>query len=184
MVFWDDLGLATNYTVDAEVEYPGDGVWGIEQVRIAGMSGALAAGPQALIRPALREPWLLVAGFPELGSLYASADPGALCMVSRFDRAVLINTEEPSVQTLIHDNPVSVASSLDHGLLLIADFWTISAFDSTGLRWQSKQLVEDDLHIRRTDGDWIVCRGAGVDPAHPVEVTVDARTGDVIQAVR
>ena len=180
MVFYDDLGFATNYTVDAEIEYPGDGDWGIEQINVDGMRGYLAAGPQALIRPKIREPWLLAADLPELGSLYGSSDPDAICLVSRFDRAVLIDTEKPSLQTTIHDYPVSVASVLDHGLLLIADYWAITAYDSWGLRWESKQLVADDLHIRRTDGDWIVCRGAGTNPAHPLEITVDARTGEVI----
>ena len=181
MVFWDDLGFATNYTVDATPEYPGDGVWSYRDVFV-GLPGDLrSVGPQALIEPMSGEPWLLRAGFSELGALYGHPDPSIICLFERHVRVTLINTLEPNQQILIDDQPVSIASVIDEQLLLVGGWAHVAAYGTDGLNWTSAQLFDDDLHIRRTDNGRIVCRGLRAGNLVPVEVTLDARTGEVIQ---
>lgn len=181
MVFWDDLGFATNYAVDAEVEYPGDGDWAYSQRRIAKPGSDLVGGPQAIIRPGRGEPWLLVTAFVGLGALYATADPSLLCVFEQFDRVVLVNTEDPSIQVAVDDvQPVRVAASVDQGLLLVCEWSGIVAVAANGVRWRAQALRVDDLKVTRADGDRIYYRG--VDPADASEVrgSLDAVTGELI----
>jgi hypothetical protein len=111
MVFWDDLGFATNYAVDAQLEFPGDGAWDYPERRILRPGSDLIGGPQALIRPRNAEPWLLVTGFTGLGAIYATADPDVLCVFEQFSRATFVNVRDPDVQTTPDDlYPVRIAS--------------------------------------------------------------------------
>jgi hypothetical protein len=138
--------------------------------------------PIAIIRPLALEPFVLSAAFIELGSLYATPDPHRICVLGRFDRVVLVDTTNPDSQEILSFSPVGVASALDEQLLLIHDEASVTALGVDGILWTSGKVVADDLHIRRTDNGRIVCRGwdirDGVEGA--VEVTLDARTGEII----
>ena len=182
MVFWDDLGFVTNYTVDAEIEYPGDGEWGYEQHRLADARSDRVGGPQALIRPAHGDPWLLTTAFAGLGALYATADPDVICVFEQFDRIVLVNVSEPTIQMTMDDvYPVRIAASVDQGLLLVCDWNGITAIGNDGVRWRAPDLIYD-LHVTRADGDRIYFRGTH--PGESVEArgSIDARTGGVISS--
>jgi hypothetical protein len=180
MVFWDDLGFATDYRVEPEPEYPGDGEWRYRDVFVGLHDDLRSVGPQALIEPLSGEPWLLRAGFSGLGALYGHPNPSIICLFERYARVTLINTQDPGQQALIDEQPVSVASAVDEQLLLIGGWAHVTAYDSEGPKWTSAPLFDDDLHIRRTDNGRIVCRGHRPESLAPVEVTLDARTGEVM----
>lgn len=177
MVFWDDLGFATNYSVDPAPEFPADGNWGAPEVRVDG--GSLLGGPQALISPRTGAAWVLSTRFMDVGSLYGTPDPDALCLVDRFEHAIVVHTLDPLKQTHLAVVPISVAAALDERLLLIGDERRVTAFGAEGLAWTSVDLFDRDLRIRRTDSGRIVCRGwdRTRSTAAPVEATLDARTG-------
>lgn len=180
MVFWDDLGFATNYTVDPGPEYPGNGSWDYPEHRIFKPGSDLVGGPQALIRPEHADPWLLVTGFTTLGALYATADPDVICVFEQFDRVVFVNVRDPATQALIDDvYPVRIAAAIDEGLLLVCDWNGITAIGVDGVRWRAPDLIYD-LHVTRADGDRIYFRGTV--PGESVEArgSLDAPTGDII----
>ena len=180
MVFWDDLGFATNYAVDPGLEYPGDGSWDYPEHRIIKPGSDLVGGPQALIRPEQADPWLLVTGFTNLGALYATADPDVICVFEQFDRIVFVSVSEPTIQMTMDDvYPVRIAASVDQGLFLVCDWNGITAIGVGGVRWRAPDLIYD-LHVTRADGDRIYFRGTA--PGESVEAhgALDARTGDVM----
>jgi hypothetical protein len=180
MVFWDDLGFATNYTVDADIQYPGDGEWMYPEHRVVKPGSDLIGGPQALIHPALAEPWLLVTAFTGLGALYATADPEILCVFEQFERVVFVNVEEPSMQLALDDiYPVRIAASVDQGLLLVSDWSGITAIGVDGVRWRAPNLTYD-IHITRADGERIYFRGTDPGESSETRGSLDARTGGVI----
>jgi hypothetical protein len=175
MVFWDDLGFPTNYSVDADLEYPGNGVWGFAEHRILDPDNGILGAPQALVRPVGAEPWLLVTEFGTLGALYATADPDVICVFDQLRRLVFVDVANPTRQTLaIGIAPVRMAASNDQGLLLVCDWAGIAAFGAEGVRWRATELVAD-LHVTRADGDRIYYRGAG-----ETRGVLDARTGAII----
>ena len=150
-------------------------------VEIDGGPTLPTAAPIAIIRPNNGDPWVLSAGFFDLGQLYGSPDPNALCVVERYDRVVFVDvkTHRQIDQGVVY--PVHVAAALDHGLLLIADSDSIIALGPDGPRWTAKSLVLDDLHITRSDGDRIYFRGFDVNGVDQLRGSLDARTGEVIQ---
>jgi hypothetical protein len=176
MVFWDDLGFATNYSVDAEPEYPGNGEWGFPEHRVLSPASDILGAPQALVRPGGNTgPWLLVTEFATLGALYATPDPDVICVFDQLRRLVFVNVQSPSQQTMAEGiAPVRMAASVDQGLLLVCEWAGITAFGSDGVRWRAPDLVAD-LHITRADGDRIYYRGAGESRGW-----LDARTGEVL----
>jgi hypothetical protein len=178
MVFWDDLGFTTDYSVDPDPEFPADGNWGAPEVRV-GSTGSLLGGPQAVISPRAGAAWVLSTHFTDIGSLYGTPDPDSICVVDRFEQATLVDTLQPLKQTRLVATPISAAAALDEGLLLIADERRVTAFGIAGLAWTSVDLFDRDLHIRRTDNGRIVCRGWDLtrSTTRPVEATLIARTG-------
>jgi hypothetical protein len=146
--------------------------------------GGLRATPAAIaiLRPTAAEAFVLASAFVELGALYAAPDSALLCVVDRFHSAVLVDTTQPQNQSRLPVDPVGVAAALDENLLLLADRTSITAVGRGGVAWKSDHIFTDDLHIRRTDNGRIVCRGwnYSVSSTRPVEITLDARTGQVI----
>jgi hypothetical protein len=180
VVFWDDLGFATNYTVDADPEYPGDGEWGLPVVEIGPARALPTPSPVAVIRPTDGESWVLSTAFAGLGGVYGTPRADVLCLVEQFHRVVLINVTRPVEQTEIDAHPVRIAASVDEGLLLVAGWAAITAVGPEGIRWRSADLVLDDLHITRSDGGRIYYRGESFDGSGELRGSVDAHTGEVI----
>ena len=181
MVFWDDLGFATNYAVDADPEFPGDGQWDYPQQRIVAPGSELVGGPQALISPRDASPWLLVTGFTGLGALYATADPDVLCVFEQFSRLTFVDARDPRIQTTQDDMyPVRIAAATGVGLFLVLDWDGITAIGNDGVRWRRTGLVYD-IHVTRSDGDRIYYRGGNVHVAGDIRGSLDARTGEIIQ---
>ncbi len=179
MVFWDDLGFVTNYAVDAELEFPGDGGWDYPERRIHRPGSELIGGPQALIRPGDATPWLLVTGFTTLGALYATADPDVLCVFEQFSRVTFVDVRDPAVQMTVDDlYPVRVAGAVDEGLLLVLDWSGITAIGADGVRWRQPDLAYD-IHVTRSDGDRIYFRGGNLEVGAEIRGSLDARTGDL-----
>ncbi len=183
MVHWDDLGFATNYTVDDEIEYPGDGQWGMPIHELAGGRSVPTPGPVAIIRPTEGEPWVLAAGFAGVAGLYGTPDPFRFCAFERFGRVVLVDIRNPSDQVELAIYPVRISASIDQGLLLVCDWQSVTAIGAEGIRWKSAELVSDDLHITRARGDRIDYRGNNHSVVGAVTGSLDARTGEVVLTV-
>lgn len=181
-MIWDDLGFRTEYAVDPEPDYPGDGVWTSRQVSIAGTNSVLARGAVALVTPDDSNPWLLDAEIPQVGGLYGTPHPSALLYFDRFTRAVIIDVRDPDAQTELEFRPVSVAMARDEQLLLIGGADRVLAWGVNGIAWVSEAVMDADLHIRRTDNGRIVCRGTRLGDSIPstAEVTLDASTGRIL----
>jgi len=178
MVYWDDLGFDTNFAVDSDLEYPGDGRWTSPQVLVG---DELGAGPLAEISPFEDAPWLLASGLTSVGGLYGCPDPDALCVFARGESAVFVGVREPHTQTRLGITPVRIASAHEPSLLLMTEVDSVSAFDADGSRrWRSKAIALD-LHILRTDNGRIVCRGFGLDASTTVVATLDAATGAFLE---
>jgi hypothetical protein len=178
MVYWDDLGFATGYTVDAEPEYPADGDWGVPEVRLLKSFGSLLGAPLAVIRPIDAEPWLLSASIAEWGALYGSPNPHEIYFLDRFLALIRADVRRPTEYLEIDTLPIHISASVQQGLLLVAGQFDLDAFDEDGLRWRSERLFLDDLQVVRTFRDRIVCSGSSM--AGPqVEVVLDAATGAV-----
>ena len=180
MVFWDDLGFATNYTVEADLEFPGDGGWDYPERRIVRPGRELIGGPQALVRPVDAAPWLLVSGFTALGALYATSDPNVLCVFEQFGWVTFVDVRRPENQRTWDDvYPVRIAAATDAGVLLVLDWAGITAIGADGVRWRQSDLAYD-IHVTRSDGDRIYYRGGNLDIGAEVRGSLDARTGTVI----
>jgi hypothetical protein len=177
MVFFDELGFAANYTVDAEPEYPGDGDWGLPEFHVL---GAGLGGPVAIMRPMDAAPWLLSATFGHPGAIYATPAPDILCVMEQFTFVTLIDVRTPSAQTRLDVSAVRVSAALDEQLLLLAGWSAVTAWAPEGIRWVSNDVL-DDIHIRRTDNGRIVCTGMRAGVVGEAEVTLDAATGRVIR---
>jgi hypothetical protein len=136
--------------------------------------------PVAVIRPHDGSPWVLSTKFDSVGALYATPDPDLICVLDRSQPPVMIDVREPSTHFSLPIEPVRVASAIDEQLLLFADWQTVTAWGSDGIRWTSEPIFEYDLHIRRTDNGRIVCTGSNFAATERWEVTLDASTGGVI----
>ncbi len=181
-MLFDDLGFAADYSVDTELEYPGDGNWGFPEFRVRA-NGSSFGGPRAIIRPTGGEAWVLVSDLSDIGAIYATPNPRMLCLVDRFSTAITIDVDDPADQTVLDvARPMSVAGAPDVELLFIGDDARVTAFGLHGLQWQSEALFDDDLRIRRTDNERVLCRGWNytLSTTAPIEVTLDAHTGEVI----
>jgi hypothetical protein len=179
MTGWDDLGFAVDYEVDAGIEYPGDGDWGIAEYTVPGRSAWETTAAAAIIRPASGDPWLLSTGMVHGAELYGAPEPWQLCVFGWQERAVLVDTRAPEERVELDGYPLSIARARDENLLLLADESSIWAADSRGIVWRHDHLFADELRIRRTDNGRIVCRGFDHSPTR-TELTLDARTGNLI----
>jgi len=177
MVHWDDLGFVTNYAVDDDIEYPGDGQWGMPIHELATGRILPTPGPVAIIRPTGGEPWVLAAGFIGVAGLYGTPDPSRLCAFERFGRVVLVDIRNPADQVELAVHPVRIAAHVDRGLLLVCDWQSVTAIGAEGIRWKSAELVRDDLHITRARGDRIDYWGNSYSGVGAVRGSLDARTG-------
>jgi hypothetical protein len=180
MAFWDDLGFDTNYTVDADPEYPGDGEWRMPVVELSGGASLPTPGPVAVLHPAVGEPWVLSVGFSGLCQLFGSPDPDTICVVERFARFAMINVHTREQREQVGVSPVHVAAAPEFGLLLVAGHTSITAIGLDGIRWTAGGLVDEDIHITRSDGDRVYFRGLTFDGESVREVrgSIDARTGE------
>ena len=181
-MLFDDLGFAAEYAVETDLEFPADGDWGFPEIRIRD-NGAVFGGPLAIIRPTDGQPWVLLSDLHGIGMIYGTPNPRLVCLVDRFRSIVAIDIDNPNDQTRLDVfYPVSIASAPDLGLLFVGDNEQVTAFGVRGMGWRSGPVFDDDLRIRRTDNERIVCRGwnYSVSTTAPVEVTLDARTGEVI----
>lgn len=183
-MFYDGLGFPADYTVDADIEYPGDGNWGMPVVEVSGGPTLPTPSPVAIIRPVGAEPWVLAAGFSGVGALYGAPDPAQVCVVDRYDRVVFVNVRTRDQQDQGVRHPVHVAAAVDYGLLLIAEADAITAIGADGIRWRAAGLVGADLHITRSDGERVYFRGVGFGYIGQLRGSLDTRTGALFPASR
>jgi hypothetical protein len=180
MVFWDDLGFDTNYTVDVDIEYPGDGQWGMPVVELISGPTLPTPAPVATIRSAHGREWVLSAGFTGIGDIFGSPDPDSFCVVERYGRVIWMNAETLDQRDQGRFDPVHVAAAADYGLLLLAGPNSIAAIGTDGVRWTASNLVAEDLHITRSDGRWVYYRGLGFNSVDEIRGSLDVRTGTII----
>jgi hypothetical protein len=177
MVYWDSLGFETAYTVDPEPEYPGDGDWHMPTFSVTGEE---PGAPIAVIRPTDLEPWALSVRVQTVGEIYGAPDPHQICLVRRFEPPVAFDVRDPARQVSVDIGAIHVAAAVEEGLILFADWDSVTAWDGRDIRWRSGSLVEYDLHFRRTGHGRIVCIGTNYESTKRYEVTLDAATGETV----
>jgi hypothetical protein len=146
----------------------------------------LSAGVIVGIRPKSRDGWI---GVFELGAYAAPPaarrqvigmpDEVAVCVVEG-GVGVIVRTDDPTATTEIASFPITgVTVVRDHGIVVFADFTSLTAYDTNGLLWESERLALDDLRVLAVEAD--VLKVSGYDPTTTYEehslFTVDLRTG-------
>lgn len=112
-----------------------------------------------------------------LSGLFSTPVPDQLCVVSG-GQAYVVDTVRAITALEIPALPVrEVRQVPEHGLLLFADFTTLTAIDATGVRWSTPTVTWDELRITAITDTTIF--GEGVDPTgpDPTQFTVDVLSG-------
>lgn len=172
MVLWDDLGFATDYEIDPDPEYPGDGDWGMPEYRLTGDG---FGGPQAIVRPAGGQSWVLAYEFRMPGAFFGTPRPDVLCVFEQYGGLIFVNVHDPTSVVFTDVQAIRVAANVQAGLLLATDGYSIVGIGAEGLRWQTGDLLSGDLHITRATRDRIYFRG--LEAGGEVRGSVDAATG-------
>lgn len=96
--------------------------------------------------------WIGVFAFGKLikegfSGFYTTPHLNKLCIVSN-GAGYLISSNNPKDWKQIESTPIrDVRTSLQHGILIFADYTKLIAYDEKGIKWQTKQLSWDNLKI-------------------------------------
>lgn len=64
-----------------------------------------------------------------------------------------------------------------HGIVLLADDISLSAYGERGLVWDTGRIAWDDLRVEYVSGDKTSCVAFDIRSEKDIQFTVDARTG-------
>jgi hypothetical protein len=102
-------------------------------------------------------------------------DEESFCVV-KTGTGVLVRASDPRADQEIEVFPIcDVLPIAEHGLVLFADFTSLSAYGPAGLIWRSDRLVMDELKILGFEGGGLRVTGYVADE-YP-EFEVDIATG-------
>jgi hypothetical protein len=147
----------------------------------ASRDGAVNAGSALLLRiaPDTGEPWIGVfAAGDEVGPtrILSCPDPLRLCVISR-GAGYFVDSRNPKHWCGSGIFPVKhVLAAPDAGLLLLAGFTDVEAWNVDGPVWRSARISIDGLRSLRVEGAQL--RGEGWYPNCWEEFTLDLRTGE------
>ena len=151
---------------------------------VPGEEDALSRGALYVqVRPAEGTPFLATCalGFsePSLPSgIWSCPGPDDLLAVAG-GYAYVLHTRNPAESLFVPMRPVTelVAAPAD-GLLLLADFHSVLALDTQGIRWRTARLSWEGVRLREVRAGHLHGEGWDMFADREVPFTVDLRTGE------
>jgi hypothetical protein len=113
------------------------------------------------ISPFSSKPWIGIFAFGDitkngLSGVYSMPDKEKFCVVSN-GMGYIVASNNATIFEIIDSIPITdVRCVKEKGIILFADYTQIMAYDSGGLRWQSKRLSYDGFKIISLNNDILV----------------------------
>lgn len=186
---FEGSGFETNYAVDVDPEFPGDGTWPCANYAF-NREGSIQSefvspwGTPLILRikPDTQPEWVGMfpaGGLEQLSGVFATPSLRALCVVVD-GLAYVVKTDEPHEGARIVLNFVrQVVAAPKWNLLLLADYTDLVALGPRGVVWRAASLTIDNLWVTGTEGAGIECKGLtlGKRDLEPTTLIVDPHTG-------
>ena len=182
-ISFTDFGFAAFYQIDINPEYPTKGEWEIPNFQFGGTSKDLTIR----VRPSQTKPW--VASFAleadYLIGLFACPNPDQL-LVAVGIHAYLLDATRPGHADDLPIRPVvHVQRPSGTDLLVAGSFTNLAAIDSSGLRWITGRLFNDDLELVDGPPGKIYVRGCvNSVPSDEELLVIDPSRGELIEGRR
>lgn len=136
-----------------------------------------------VIYPMGGDPWIGAFAYGRMHKFLASSVTNGpaedwLTVVAASD-AYLVNAFDPGEWRQVDVDPVmDVRASVDHGLVVFADFTDLIAYDLNGVQWRSKRLAYDGLRIDYIDNSGIHGVGWNAPTDDLLPFVIDPLTGE------
>lgn len=172
--------FSPNFEIECNPELPGDGKWKLPERYVPksfkpGINGHLIL---KLEIDGIKEIWH-VGSNPD-SEVWVTPDGKGLLVFGWF-KAYYIPVREPGALKEIGLHYPKVTPLRERGILLLNDYFRLTAYDKKGVRWESPYLVDDDLTIERIEGGRLLCSGFSLhNVSEKVFFTVDISTGAIL----
>jgi hypothetical protein len=118
--------------------------------------------------PATGKPWIGVFPFlfdspQRFSRIVSTPNPDQVCIISG-SAGYLVQVQNPEIWEKVVIPVLNVLSLPEHGLLVLADFTSLVAYERNGLSWRSPRLCWDELKILTVTHNTI--EGMGYDPTN------------------
>jgi len=190
---FDPHGFAPGYDVEAEPEFPADGVW-TEPLYCYDHDGQVVPQPATRwgapfvirVAPERGDAWVGMFAAGDLGGeagAHACPRRDQLCIVVN-GRAYLVGVDAPANgATPLELSVTQIVANAEPHLLLFVNFSSITALGPTGIAWQTGRIALDGLRVDRI-ADGHVCLRAdnlegGID-----HIILDVATGEQVEGRR
>jgi len=184
----DDQGFNPSYTVEANPEFPGNGVWSdpvfhLHRDQVCGGSEDFRStwGEPLVVRvtDANGAKWIAMV---ESGGMHSFrgllAGPGDHSLViANGGAAYVIDTRNPHNDRSISTMPVvNVSAIRELGYLLLSGYTDLTAVDEDGVVWRTDRIVLDDLSVVEATASSITVSGSTIEGGS-CQLTIDPQTG-------
>jgi hypothetical protein len=153
------------------------------------LSGARRAHPLLVTITPLDDPsWIgaFARGYDEKSSetgLWLTPDDARIAVVAA-GAGYYVDVRDPAEWEEVPIFPIRFVRSLvEEELLVFGDFSRLAAYGRKGLKWQTADLVWDDLAIVSTDESSIIASGYDAEHDRQAEVRIDLFSGKVSGAI-
>jgi len=140
------------------------------------------------ISPYNGSPWLgtFARGRSSFYGIFSMPDPKKICVVSGGIGYIVSAKEASNWEQLKVSKTVDVRLILAHNLIVFvdADLTTIVAYDSTGLRWSTKQIGLDGLQITEITEKHIKGKYWNMRSGSDDEFSVEIETGAIFYGIK
>jgi hypothetical protein len=114
---------------------------------------------------------------PAISVVVSTADPRRVCVVCS-GRGYIVDTRSPDQFDVVSCFPVcTVKSVADRGIVLFANFTDLVAYGSTGVTWEVRGIVSDELNVIEVRDDVAVIDGFDAPSHQTVRLAVDLQNG-------
>jgi hypothetical protein len=171
-----------NYEIVVNPELPGTGKWGVPEVYIPQGFKTKAFGGHLILRVKVGQQWRIWHVQAEENSqIWTTPDPERM-LIAGTEGTFYVSVKDPSDAIRIKLHSLSVTPLKERGILLLNDYFRVVALDSSGIRWQTPGLFDDNMTIKAIQGDKIICSGFSLSNIdEEVEVMIDISTGAVLE---
>jgi hypothetical protein len=171
-----------NYEIIVNPELPGTGKWGVPEVYIPQGFKPKTLGGHLILRINVDQKWQVWhVDSDENSEVWTAPDPDRI-LIAGIEGALYVSLKDPSDIIKFKLYSLNVTSVKEHGVLLLNDYFRVMALDSSGIRWQTSELVEDDMTIKAIDGDRVICSGFSLSNIdEEVKIVLDISTGAVLK---